>query len=167
MPVGKYTNSIGRPLTLGLFFETTGGDKTGVVYTLKDIDHEGYPSLYRLYMEAGDPTEYEFATQHLEGWRHWQMLSNAAWFAEHVDRWRWELELKLRAEAVKRIIEESRNKESKSKFQANKFLVDGGWKPPAEARNPVGRPSQERIKQEAERLNQMERDILEDHERLN
>lgn len=165
MPVSKYTNANGRPRTLGLFYETTDGDKTGVLYTLKDSDHEGYPSLFRLYIECGDPTEYDFALAHLEGWRHWQLLSNAPWFVEYVERWRWELELKLRSGAVKRIIDEAKS-EGRAKFQANKFLVDGGWRPPSD-KTPVGRPSQERIKQEAERLNEIERQIFEDHERLN
>lgn len=160
---------MGRPLTRGLFYETTGADKTGVVYTLKDTDHivdgVAFPSLFRLYMEVGDPTEYQFAVTHLNGWEHWQMLSNSTWFKEFADRWRWELELRLRSEAVKRIIEES--KEGRSKFNANKFLVDGGWIPKEDSKVPVGRPSQERIKQEAERLNDMERQIFEDHERLN
>jgi hypothetical protein len=135
------------------------------VYTLKDVDHEGYPSLYRLYMEVGDPTEYEFAIKHLNGWHHWQMLCSLSWFKEFVDRWRWELELRIKSGAVKRIMEEAN--EGKSKFYANKFLVDGGWVAKEDSKTPVGRPSQERIRQEAERLNDVERAIKEDRERLN
>ena len=170
MPVSSFTNLSGRPLTKGLFFETTGEDKYGVMYTLKDKDHESkgviYPSLYRLYIECSDPTEYEFANQHLDGWSHWQMISNSSWFKEHVDRWRWELELKLKAAAIRRIAEEAQGN-GRAKFAANKFLVDGGWTSKADSKNPVGRPTQERIKQEAERLNQIEQEILDDHQRLN
>lgn len=165
MPISVYTNQRGRHLTLGLFFETTLADKTGVIYTLKDQDHEGYPSLYRLYMECADPTEFEFAITHLDGWSHWQMLSNANWFKPHIERWRWELELKIKSQALRRIQEEA--KEGKSSYHANKFLVEGGYHDKTDSKTPVGRPSQERIKKEAERLNQMERDIIEDHERLN
>lgn len=170
MPISVYTNLSGRPLTKGLFFETTGEDKDGVLYTLKDKDHTfrgvTYKSLYRLYMECSDPTEYEFANTYLDGWSHWQMIATSSWFKEFVDRWRWELELKLKAAALRRITEEAQS-ESKSRFSANRFLVDGGWIEKKDSKSPVGRPTQERIRQEAERLNQVEREILEDHERLN
>lgn len=166
MSAPVYTNATGRALTRGLFYETTLADKTGVLYTLKDKDHMGFPSLYRLYMELDDITEYEFANAYLEGWAHWQMLCNSTWFKEFIDRWRWELELKTKALAIRRLRAESAEG-GKNAYSANKFLVEGGWKDKDEKKNVVGRPSQERIKQEAEKLNQMEKDIFDDHERLN
>lgn len=166
----KFSNASGRLLTKALFYETTLEDKYGVLFTLKDDDHvvNGiiYQSLYRLYMEENDPTEYNFATKHLGGWGHWMMLCECNWFKEHLDRWRWEIELKVKAAALKRIEEEAKG-EGKAKFAANRFLVDGGWIPKERAKANVGRPTQERIKKEAERLNQIDRDINEDFARLN
>lgn len=169
MAVTTFTNQMGRPLTRGLFFETTLEDKTGVIYTLKDTDHtykgETYRSLYQLYMDCDDITEYEFANKYLNGWVHWQMLSNASWFKEFVDRWRWELELRTKSQALRRLRQEA--VEGKNVYAANKLLLEGGWHASEAKKASVGRPSQERIKQEAERLNQIEREILEDHDRLN
>ena len=171
MPISVYTNLSGRPLTKGLFFETNGSeDKTGVLYTLKDKDHEYegnlYKSLYLLYMEESDLTEFQFANKFLDGWSHWQMIVNATWFKEYIDRWRWELELKVKAEALKRLQNEAKES-SRNAYNANRFLVEGGWIPRGQAKDPVGRPTQERIKREAERINQLERDILDDHSRIN
>lgn len=163
---GVFTNQSGRNLTKGLFFETTMEDKTGVSYTLKDRDYKGFPSLYLLYMKCGDLTEYEFANKYLSGWSQWQTLCETSWFKEFVDRWRWELELRTKSEGLRRIIEESTS-EGKNKYNANKFLVEGGWMAKVDTKSAVGRPTKERIKQEAERLNQIEREILEDHGRLN
>jgi outer membrane protein assembly factor BamD (BamD/ComL family) len=38
----------------GLFFEQVNSDKSTVLYTLKDVPHEGFPSFYQLYMAIRD-----------------------------------------------------------------------------------------------------------------
>lgn len=161
----EFYSTSGRALTRGLFWETST-DKDTVIYTLKDHPHEGFPSLYELYMDTEDPTEFTFAHEHMAGWSHWQMLVNSTWFKEFVDRWRWELELKIKANALKRLIAES-TAGGKNSYATNKFLIEGGWEAKKDAKNPVGRPTMERIKQEAERLNILEREILDDHARIN
>lgn len=143
----------------GLFFETTGADKTGVVYTLKDRDHEGYPSLYRLYMEANDPTEYTFAVACLDSWDHWEMLCACSWFKKYISRWRRELEVRAKAMALKNI-QAVANSNSKEAYQANKFLVAGGWKDP-DKRHGRGRPSKEEIAETAKAMAE-ERSALDD-----
>ena len=125
----------------------------------------GFPSLYRLYMETGDITEYTFATTYLGGWSHWLELSSASWFKPYIDAWRTELETKIKSDAVKGIREEAAS-ESKGRLTALKFLAEGGWKAKP-VKSGVGRTTQDKIKREAERLSQVERDILEDHERMN
>lgn len=161
----EFYNVSGRALTKALFYEMCTTDPKTIMYTLKDHPHEGFPSLYQLYMDCEDPTEFDFASQHLAGWAHWQMLCNSNWFKEYLDRWRWELDLKIKSKALRRLTEEA--KEGKNVFQANKFLIESGWLPKKDSSNPVGRPTQERIKQEAERMVQLDQDILEDHQRLN
>jgi hypothetical protein len=145
----KFRIDTGQRLLRGLFYETTLADKTGVVYTLKDRDHMGYPSLYRLYMETDDPTEYLFATTHLESWDHWERLCKCSWFKPYLNRWRRELELRTRAKALLKIKTVSET-DGKDSFQAHKFLVNGGWKPPEGSKR--GRPSKDEIAQEANRI---------------
>jgi hypothetical protein len=134
----------------GLFFETVLADKTGVVYTLKDRDHAGYPSLYRLYMEADDPTEYTFAVNNLDGWDHWEKLCDCNWFKPYIARWRRELEIRTKAKALMNMKALASDPTSKEFHQANKFLVNGGWKEGTGSRR--GRPSKEEIQKETKRL---------------
>ena len=53
--------------------------------------------------------------------------------APHISEWREELELKLRSQAVRDIMDMSAEGSS---YQASKWLADKGW-----AKNPVGRPN--------------------------
>lgn len=134
-------------LTKGLFWELVGADKTGVLYTLKDQDHEGYPSLYRLYMETDDPTEWDFAQKYMDGWEHWEMVSGSSWFQEHITRWRKELDLRMRSRALARIKAESKTG-SKEALAASRYLLEKGWIPKDERTR--GRPSKDEIKRRAE-----------------
>jgi hypothetical protein len=125
--VNKFRNSGGQRYTNGLFYETTLADKATVLYTLKDQDHKGYPSLYRLYMEQEDLTEWEFANTYLDGWEHWTMLCSSQWFKPYAERWRHELELKLKARALNSVREVAKGG-GQNAYYANKFLLEGGWK---------------------------------------
>ena len=144
-----FRNSSNARYLKGLFFETTTTPDT-VVYTLKDRDHNGFPSLYRLYMESADDTEYLFATAHLDGWEHWEMLCRCAWFEPFVARWRKELFLQKTAKILKNIEAEATNPQSKNHFVANKLLLDREWegKVPKGKR---GRPSKEEVAGELKR----------------
>jgi len=142
----------------GLFFEQSPTDKSNVIYTLKDNDHLGYPSLRRLYLEMGDPTEYFFALKHMDGWAHWERLCECEWFSQYLNRWRRELELCIRAKALIRIMALSENPNSKEAFGANKFLLAANWKPTAR----VGRPNKEDIKEAAYDV----RDVKDDVKRM-
>lgn len=147
----EFRIATGQRKLRGLFFETTLADKTGVVYTLKDRDHEGYPSLYRLYMETDDPTEYTFATQNLDSWDHWEMLCGCNWFKPYVARWRRELEIRAKAKALLAIKALANDPDAKESYQANKFLISGGWK---EDKRRAGRPSKEEISSAAKQMAQ-------------
>lgn len=155
----------GQRLLKGLFYETTLSDKSSVVYTLKDRDHEGYPSLYRLYMETDDPTEYNFAISHLDSWDHWETLCQCTWFKPYVSRWRKELEVRAKAKALMAIKALADNPDTKESYQANKFLINGGWKEKSQGRG-AGRPSKEDIKKEATRLAEDSRSIDDDFARI-
>ena len=129
----------GRYKTLSLFLEIAY-DKDAI-FTLKDYDHEyngkTYVSLKRLFLEESDPTEYQFATKYLAGWDHWQKISANKVLAMHIDKWRIELELKLRSEGVRWIVNSARKKQN---WLAAKFLAEKGWEVRA-----AGRPTKEDI----------------------
>lgn len=145
-------------------------DNQLAVYTLYDedvtIDGKEYKSLYKLYMACEDVTEYVFATTHLAGWEHWERLASAEWFQPYIERWRKELELKLRARALKNIIFDSENG-GRNAYDANKFLANGGWKPKDQvAPGKRGRPSKAEIQKEAQLQADTEKRLEEDRKRL-
>lgn len=169
IPKEKFRNSTNVRYLKGLFYEMVLKDKSSVLYTLKDNDHEGYPSLYRLYMETGDLTEWNFAQWYLDGWEHWTMLCNCTWFSPLVERWRNELEIKYRSHSLVNVIKDAQTN-SKTSLSSNKLLLDGGWKSKDEQKttkgNTVGRPSKDKIKREASKLIKEEDLITEDWKRL-
>jgi hypothetical protein len=153
--------------TKGLFFEMTLPEsRSSAMYTLKDWDHEvdgkTYKSLYRLYMEMNDPTEWKFATNCLDGWGHWELLCECNWFRPLVERWRKELELRMKSQALSRIMSEAKTG-SREAFTANKYLLEKGWEPKDAKR---GRPSKEEIRREAKAALDINSRIDEDFNRL-
>src|SRR5688572_33124527 len=104
-------------------------------------------------MQEGDPFEYRFATTHLQDWTHWQTLCELSWFKPLVTRWREELDLRMKSESLARIIDEARSDRRES-LSANKYLLEKGWQPKGSSKDQVGRPSKEKIRNEAERLYQ-------------
>lgn len=155
-----FRNSKNQLLLRSIFYETIGADKSSVIYTLKDWDHEGYPSLYRLYMELEDVLEYEFANLYLDSWTHWETLCNCTWFKKTVTRWRKELELKLRSKALRQLRTDAADEESKTMNSSNRYLLERGWvdKPTK------GRPSKEDVKkaakEKAEESQALQNDLL-------
>lgn len=114
------------------------------LYTLKDDDYEGLPSIKKAYLNFKDPTGYRVATELLGGWEHWKKLCGLQWFQLHLQEWEEELEIKLKCEGIKRMIEFSTGEDSKAK-DATKFLINKEWE------QKRGRPS----KEEKERYNKI------------
>src|SRR3546814_5329961 len=84
------------------------------------------------------PTEYEFANKHLANWNHWKRLLANVIIRRYIDEWREELELKMKAKAV-REMQALVNSEN-GNFQAAKYLADKGWDKRA-----AGRPSKAEV----------------------
>lgn len=148
----KLTDSMGRPLTQSLFLEL--GYSEYAVYTLKEYDYpykgKHYPSLKRLFLLEEDPTEYTFAEKHLLGWQHWKRLCENKAIAKHIEEWREELELKIRSQAVRDMMNMCASESGN--YSAAKFLADRGWEKRA-----AGRPSKaekERHLRVEERINE-------------
>lgn len=163
----EFRNERNVRLLKGLFLET-GGRESGM-YTLRDKDHtsEGktFVSLRRLYLEEEDVTEYSFANKHMESWEHWQMLLECKWFQEYVTRWRTELELKLKSRALKNIMAEAAG-QTKSSFNANKWLAEKNWIDKAAESNRRGRPSKAEINKIAMEEAMSTRQVNDDMKRL-
>jgi hypothetical protein len=162
-----------RPKVTSIFLETQPhryGVPTTYVpwYTLKneDVVKDGvnYFSLYKLYMEMEDTTEYEFASRYLIDWQHWVMLTNQEWFKPYVERWREELSLKLEARYLEQLKIAAMG-EGREALQANKYLLERSKKLETSA-GKRGRPSKQAIKQEAVNYLHSEKRILEDFKRI-
>ena len=160
--VSKFTNCNGMRRLKGLFIEKciTPEEKKTALYTLKDNPHKGLPSLFRLYMEEYDPSEYNFAVKNLEDHKHWLLLCETAWFKPYVERWRYELDLSIQANAVAKLIKESQ-KDTREALSAAKFLIEKRLLLIDKPSN-KGRPSKEEIAKNANRIAQDNHD-LNDH----
>jgi hypothetical protein len=156
-------DSVGRPRTQSLFYEMRS-PKYPAPFTLKDKDHKGRVSMYRLYMEIGDPTEYQQSQTLLGSWEHWLRLTNTEWFKEYITRWRLELKTKFESDRYEEMKEVAKTQKGTPQgVQATKWLAERY----APKTTPIrGRPSKAEkarhlrssteedklIKEEAERL---------------
>lgn len=164
-----FRNSNGQLKTRGLFIEMsyTLNDRSGVLYTLGNVDHaDGYTSLYRLYMDAKDPTEAIFAKRYLDSYEHWKALCDAKWFAPYVAMWREELEQELKSEALFCIQDIAKDSTNKYHFEALKILLNAGWKEKGKQTKGRGRPSKEEIAGALKLAKDEESDLLNDLQRV-
>jgi len=136
---------MGRPMTQSLFLEVNY-DKDTAVYTMKDEDYEYegkvYPSLKRLYLEACDPTEYQFAITYLCGWDHWKRITNNKLFKNMVDKWRDELEVKMVSDMVGCALGMAFD-ENKPNMVAVKYITGKEW-----CKRGAGRPTKQDVEKE-------------------
>ena len=101
--VNRYGNNLHyRTQSLFVDFKNTDGDKYPPIFTLKEYDIPGYPSLYKLYMEYS--SEYEAAVGIIGSWTHWNYLKERSWFKELVDRWEAERETRDKALAKRQLM---------------------------------------------------------------
>lgn len=130
---GKFYDSQGKLRTQSLFVDFEyNSDLSLYSWQDKDRTYKGvvYPSLGRLFVEAGDPTEYSFVKQYLASWEHWLRLNETKLIRPYIDKWRIELEIALRSRAILSI------RDMKDNFQAQRFIVEAGWD-----KGRVGRPN--------------------------
>lgn len=150
--MSKFKNSNNVYYTKMLFIDW-GGPTDIALYTTQEedrfVDGKHYPSVYRLFLSCGDPTGYKFANEYLGSWHHYELLMKATWFREIVDKAIAELEVRIKSEALVGVIKESKDKASKSAFQAQKFLLEKGWVPKDST---VGRPTKAKIAEEANKI---------------
>jgi hypothetical protein len=89
-----------------------------------------YPSLKRIYLsyEHVPGNEYDFANEIIGSWEHWNRLCKTQKFSVMINSWREELEVKVRANAVKSIIRTS-TEGSSAGATAAKWLAEKGYAP--------------------------------------
>lgn len=155
--------------TKGLFYETTLPDERpdfGTKWTLKEKDlvigDKTYTSMKRVYLEMEDVTEYDFAIATLGSYKHWERLVESPIIRKHIDQWRKELNLKLKARAMKSIIK-SATEDEKLSFQAMKYLADNEY---LDRKSKRGRPSKEEISAELRREVENSKTFRDDAERI-
>jgi hypothetical protein len=165
----KFRNGSGQLLTTDLFFELAMDSKKSL-YTLKPFDlivdnEKVYPSLKKLYLEEEDITEFTFAEKYVESYAHWERLLQSRRLKEHFDQWRKELLLKIKSRALKGIIRDS---VKDNKYEANKFILTNGWvdKTENDTGKKRGRPSKEEIKNELVRQAEIDKDLMDDLNRI-
>lgn len=160
----KFRNDQDRLMTASLFWDKQY-NKEHAIYVLgnkdKEVDGKVLPSLYRLYITMSDITEYNFANEYFESYQHWQAICEEEWFKPLITRWRKELELKIKAEALKEIIAQSAAEDPKKRLEASKYIYEKVF-----VEGNRGRPSKKQIKEEAVRRAQEEQLITEDWNRL-
>lgn len=155
---------VGAYRTQSLFLETKGVTALEPLLTLKEIDWEykgkTLPSLKRIYMELEDPTEYEVAIHVFGSWPHWlRLLENKA-IRQEIDKWREELELKIRSKALKAMLDTASFEGAKGTAAA-KYLAERGW-----VKRPAGRPSKAEQKGQMKQDAELKRILAEDAERV-
>jgi hypothetical protein len=155
--------------TKGLFYETTLPDERpefGTSWTLKEKDlivgDKTYRSMKRIYLDMEDVTEYDFAMATLNSYKHWERLVESPIIRKHIDQWRKELNLKLKARAMKAIINAA-TVDEKSSFQAMKYLADNEY---LDKKAKRGRPSKEEVSAELRREVEINKTFKDDAERI-
>ena len=163
--MSRYIGRQGKYRTISLFVETVrNGSDYEPVFFLKARKHNastGIKSLYKIYMDCGDPTGYEAAMEALGSWEHWRVLREQDWFDTHITMWEEELIAKIKAQALKLTISISSDREDKRSLQASRYLLSEGWKV-----KKAGRPSKADIENNNKRSNSLKALVAEDAERL-
>lgn len=131
--------------------------RTRALYNSK----EEWEALHKEYMDANDPTEYLFATNSkiLDGgkpknkWLHWQAILLSPYCESDIKQWKEELEMKLRAIAIQKIVQAS-----DENLAAQRYLASGEWKKDTRT---AGRPTNAEVQSErkkaAKRLDLVEK----------
>ena len=140
-------DTFGRFRTESLFLETSKSfrrEEYPPVFTLKDREYKGLPSIKRIYMSYNHipGLEYEFASDVFGSWAHWVKIYDGSKITPYVEIWRDELEIAVRAKALKAIMENALMDGAKGSSSA-KYLAEASWRGSSR-----GRPSKEEVKRE-------------------
>jgi hypothetical protein len=122
----KFKTAKGAYITQGLIHEFCQNPKLKF-YTIQghDIMWHGKRlySLKKAYMTMEDPTEYLFAEKYFCDWNHWQRVCENKAIRRHIEEWRKELQLKLKAKGIAKM----RDLASTGDREASKWMAECKW----------------------------------------
>ena len=159
--------SDGQFKTISLFWEFRqfSADHVEPIFTLKphDIEKEGkvYPSLKQIYLTYDHVPgfEYEFATDIFGSWDHWLKIVESKMLKDYIQSWRDELDVRIKAQALKAMMHASRDNDAKG-INAAKYLADKGYV------SKRGRPSKAELERERKIQAGVRNDLESDMERI-
>jgi len=157
----------GRYRTISLFWELRhySQEKIEPVFTLKSYDLQKedklYPSLKKIYLTYDHIPgfEYEFALDVFGSWEHWQKMANSQMLKDHIQTWRDELDVRIKAQSLKAMMLAARDNDAKG-VNAAKYLAEKGY---AQKR---GRPSKAEIEREKKIQAGANKELADDMERI-
>jgi hypothetical protein len=123
----KFHDAMGRRVTIGLFKE----------FERPDMKFRPFCSLAEwkeVFLNKRDPSEYAAAMELVGDWPHWLEIRNHPLIKKHVDQWVEELHVKLKSEAIGRLVEHAM---SPGGTAAAKWLAEKGYN----EKKSAGRPS--------------------------
>lgn len=160
----------GRFRTLSLFWEMRHqAGQHEPIFTTKDHDIEKdgktYISLKKIYMSYDHIPEYEYdfalAVFGPSGWKHFNKLATSKGpVSDLIKEWREELDIKIKAEALRAMMIASKGDDAKG-VQAAKYLADKGYT------TKRGRPSKEEIARQTKIDAGAHKELEDDMKRLN
>lgn len=129
-----FKDKLGRWRTRSLFKEFhSHNPEYPPVFTLKEYEEGGLPSVRQLFLSYKDPTGYKFAKEVLGSYEHWKKLLDTDWFPQYLEEWQAELEVKLVSDSLLKIKEISIGPSAQA-FNAAKYLAEKGWEPVKQGR---------------------------------
>lgn len=171
MDINKYKQHLltsdGQFKTISLFWEFRqfSADHVEPVFTLKphDVEKEGkvYPSLKQIYLTYDHVPgfEYEFATDIFGSWDHWLKIVESKMLKDYIQSWRDELDVRIKAQALKAMMHASRDNDAKG-INAAKYLADKGYV------SRRGRPSKAELERERKIQAGAVKELNDDMERI-
>lgn len=125
-----FCDAMNRPVMVGLFKETAHhAAKFRPPFTLE--------SWKEVYLECGDITGYKACETLMGNWEHWQQLWEHPMLKPYMEKWQEELKIKLKSEAIGKMLAMSGNN-----AQAAKWLAEEGYL--EEKKRSPGRPKKEK-----------------------
>jgi len=155
-------------LTVSLFWEkrsAEGEKKYPPLFTIKDKEHivkgKEYVSLKRIYMSYDHVPgmEYEFAMDVFGDWLQWKNIADVSALREVVQEWRDEVDMRIKAAAMKTLLQQSRDVEKG--LAASRAILAGEHKG-----SKRGRPSKAEVERERKIASGMRETLEEDMARL-
>ena len=158
--MSKFSTDNNVHYTNALFKEYNQNEPELAIYTTASEDitvgDKTYISLRKQYLLLEDPTEYEIASRYFENWTHWKKVRESSKLKPEVDEWREELEVKLRSQGVKKVIDSLGD--GKQGLSSAKWLADKGWEPVKSK----GRPTKEMVAGELKKQSRIQTTLKED-----